>query len=142
MNKKIISVFLMVMVLITTVTAFAIVPVEDTENPALYVKSAEFNEQSGKLTIVVASTFTKAVGASGSTYTAEINIPADIGAKIYPYSGTTVASNYITAFKDLYSTQTILSYLVKITPTRLYTAISLSALTEDETYYIRQEITL
>ena len=54
MNKKIISVFLMALVIVAScVSAYAMIPVEDTENPILYIKSAEY--ANGKVNIMVAN---------------------------------------------------------------------------------------
>ena len=62
MNKKIISVFLMVLVLVASCfTAFAMLPVEDTENPILYIKSAEYDNKAGKVNLVVANNSDEAV---------------------------------------------------------------------------------
>jgi len=61
MAKKIISVLLLAVLFIASITAFAALPVENTENPLLNVKSASFDEKDGVLTVVVSNTSDKAV---------------------------------------------------------------------------------
>ncbi len=61
MTKKLVSVLLLAVLLIASITAFAALPMEDTENPLLNVKTASFDEEEGVLTVTVANTSDKAV---------------------------------------------------------------------------------
>ena len=61
MTKKLVSVLLLAVLLIASITAFAALPMEDTENPLLNVKTASYNEEEGVLTVTVANTSDKAV---------------------------------------------------------------------------------
>ncbi len=61
MTKKIVSVLLLAVLLVASITAFAALPMEDTENPLLNVKSASFDEKEGVLTVTVANTSDKVV---------------------------------------------------------------------------------
>jgi hypothetical protein len=61
MTKKLVSVLLLAVLLIASITAFAALPMEDTENPLLNVKTASFDEEEGVLTVTVANTSDKDV---------------------------------------------------------------------------------
>ena len=55
MTKKLLSVLLLVVVLVSSVTAFAALPVEDTENPCIEIKSASYDEDKKELTLVASN---------------------------------------------------------------------------------------
>ena len=53
MNKKLLSVLLLVVMLFTSISAFAAIPVEDTDDPFISIKSVDYNDNKGELTLVV-----------------------------------------------------------------------------------------
>ena len=55
MAKRIVSALLLMLVLCSFTTCFALAPVEDAQNPLLYVKSAGFDGKSGQITLTVAN---------------------------------------------------------------------------------------
>ena len=63
MRKRIFSVLLLLVVLLTSFTAFAALEgVEDTKNPVLYIKSASYNSKDGALELTVANKAKNTVG--------------------------------------------------------------------------------
>lgn len=96
-----------------------------------------------KLTLVNAFTFTKATGASGSVTSGRFMIPAAIMAKIYPFIGvSSVDIRKITGTPDGTSFVEVTAQWLKYDNVSLYSNIALSGLTEEVTYYFRQEITI
>ncbi len=53
MTKRIVSVLLLILVVCSAFTAFAMLNAEDTENPLLSIKSAKYDEKSQELTIQI-----------------------------------------------------------------------------------------